>query len=519
MAGNVGDDKQRTSSPEKDRCSWRRPEEPTGGSQSVRSSEEGRETVWSQGAQESGSMKEQITENNPASVGKAGQNLSFPKQAGETQAPWAWVERCIWTECMLKRLAQSQEQTVWYSLWDKVCNPDNLDAAILGVIKNRGSAGVDGQTTTQLALDWTRVSERLQQELREGGYRPLPARRTWIPKPGSKELRPLGIPAVRDRAVQGALRAVLEPIFERDFSDQSYGFRPGRNCLQALQRVENLLQSGHTWIVDLDLKSYFDTIPHQRLLGLIRKRVADGKVLKLLESYLKAGVMHSAQGWEPGTQGTPQGAVISPLLANIYLNPLDHLMVQKGWELVRYADDMVVCARTESQARQALQEIAAWAQAAGLTLHPTKTRIVNAAEKGGFDFLGYHLEQYREGGGKKWPRQKSQQKLRERLRGKLPRSRSGSIGQIMKEINPILKGWYGYFKWSLPSAMQRVDEWVRERTRHIIRRRHKRRGMVKGRERTEYGVAWFAKQGLFSLKDAQAKLFQSPMGKPLTGEP
>jgi RNA-directed DNA polymerase len=413
---------------------------------------------------------------------------------------------------MLKRLAQSQEQTVWYSLWDKVCNPDNLDAAILGVIKNRGSAGVDGQTTTQLKTEWTSESERLQQELRTGQYRPLPARRTWIPKMGSKELRPLGIPAVRDRAVQGALRAVLEPIFERDFSEQSYGFRPGRGCLQALQRVESLMQSGHTWIVDVDLKSYFDTIPHQRLLELVAQRVADGKVLELLERYLKAGVMTSAKEWEPGVQGTPQGAVISPLLANLYLNPLDHLMAGKGWEMVRYADDMVVCAKTETQARQALQEIAKWTQTAQLTLHPTKTRILNAAEKGGFDFLGYHFEQYREGAGKKWPRQKSQQKLRERLRSKLARSRSGSIGQIMKEINPILRGWYGYFKYSLSSAMQRVDEWVRERTRHILRRRKKRQGMVKGKERTEYRMAWFAEQGLFSLKDAQAKLFQSPTG-------
>ena len=240
--------------------------------------------------------------------------------------------------------------------------------------------------------------------------------------------------------------------------------------------------------------------------------MADGKVLELLEGYLKAGVMTSAKEWEPGVQGTPQGAVISPLLANLYLNPLDHLMAGKGWEMVRYADDMVVCARTETQARQALQEIAKWTQTAQLTLHPTKTRILNGAEKGGFDFLGYHFEQYREGAGKKWPRQKSQQKLRERLRSKLARSRSGSLGQIIKEINPILRGWYGYFKYSLPSAMQWADEWVRERTRHILRRRKKRRGMVKGKERTEYRVAWFAEQGLFSLKDAQAKQFQSPTG-------
>ena len=453
-----------------------------------------------------------MTENQPATVAGAGASPAFPKQAGDTPAPWAWVERSIWTERMLKRLAQSPAQTVWFSLWDKVWHPANLDGAILKVILNRGSAGVDGQTTGQLKADWARQRDQLQQELRGGSYRPQPAKRQWIPKPGSPELRPLGIPAVRDRVVQTALRAVLEPIFERDFAAQSYGFRPGRGCLPALARVESLLQSGHTWVVDADLKAYFDTIPHYRLMALVRQRVADGKVLELLERYLAAGVMESGKGWQPSEQGTPQGAVISPLLANLYLNPLDHLMAGKGWEMVRYADDFVVCARTEAEARAALAEMGDWVKAAGLTLHPVKTRIVNAAAKGGFDFLGYHFEQYREGGGKKWPRAKSQQKLRERLRAKLPRGRSGSIPQIMREIRPILRGWYGYFKYSVPSAMQRVDEWVRERTRHILRRRHKRQGMVKGRERTEYPMAWFAAQGQFSLKNAQAQWLQSQTG-------
>jgi RNA-directed DNA polymerase len=413
---------------------------------------------------------------------------------------------------MLKRLEQSQEQTVWFSLWDKVWQTDNLDQAILGVTLNRGSAGVDGQTTEQLKLSWSQQGEQLQRELREGNYRPHPARRVWIPKIGSAELRPLGIPAVRDRVVQTALLAVLEPIFERDFAEQSYGFRPGRGCLQALERVESLLHGGHTWIVDADLKGYFDTIPHDRLMALVQQRVADGKVLELLERYLAAGVMACGKDWQPSEQGTPQGAVISPLLANLYLNPLDHEMVAKGYEMIRYADDFVVCARTEAEARAALAEIEHWVKAAGLRLHPVKTRIVNAAEKGGFDFLGYHFEQYNGGGGKKWPRQKSQQKLREQLRQKLPRGRSGSIPQIVAELNPVLRGWYGYFKYSLPTAMQRVDEWVRERTRHIIRKRHKRRGMVRGRERTEYPTAWFAAQGLFSLKNAQAQWLQSLTG-------
>lgn len=413
---------------------------------------------------------------------------------------------------MLERLAQSQEQTVWYSLWDKVWSRENLDQAILTVILNKGGAGVDKYTTEQLKLQWEQQRERLHEELRRGTYRPQPARRAWIPKLGSKELRPLGIPAVRDRVVETALRAVLEPIFDRDFAEQSYGFRPKRSTSDALARVESLLRSGHTWVVDADLKSYFDTIPQDRLMQLIQQRVADGRVLKLLEQYLQAGVMDSHKGWQATGQGTPQGAVISPLLANVYLNPLDHQMAQAGWEMVRYADDFVVCARTEAEAKAALARIAAWVTAAGLTLHPTKTRIVNAAAKGGFDFLGYHFEQYGSDGGKKWPRQKSQYKLREKLRAKLGRSRSGSIQQIAAEVNRTLRGWFRYFRWSQSSAMQRVDEWTRERIRHILRRRRKRRGMVRGRERTEYPVSWFAEQGLFSLTVAQAQWLQSQTG-------
>lgn len=455
-------------------------------------------------------MKDPTTEASPATVGTPRSNLRFPKQAGETQAPhWDWVERSVWTERMLQRRAQSQEQTVWFSLWDKVWNGDNLSQAIMKVILNAGSAGVDGQSTQQLSQDWTAEQEQLQAQLRQGTYRPQPARRVWIPKPGTTEQRPLGIPCVRDRVVETALLHVLEPIFERDFAAQSYGFRPGRSCLHALERVESLLQSGYTWIVDVDLKSYFDTIPQDRLMALVQKRVQDGKVLGLLQAYLRAGILEAGEHWQPTEQGTPQGSVISPLLSNIYLNPLDHQMAQQGYEMVRYADDLVVCCSSEAQANQALATLSAWVGQAGLKLHPTKTRIVNATHKGGFDFLGYHFERYQGGSGMKWPRQKSQKKLRERLRERLGRGRSGSVSHIIAQINPILKGWYGYFKFSLPSAMLRVDEWVRERIRHILRRRHKRHGMVKGRERTEYPLHWFVERGLFSLKRAQACWLQS----------
>jgi len=413
---------------------------------------------------------------------------------------------------MLNRLETTQEQTVWWALWDKVCNPGNLDAAILKVIVNKGSAGVDKQTTHQLAQEWDRNRNQLLEELRAGKYQPLPVKRVWIDKMGSKDKRPLGVPAVRDRAVQTALRAVMEPIFEKDFSDRSFGFRPGRGGLQALERVESLLRQGYTWVVDADFKAYFDSIPQDKLLEQVERRIADGTVLRLIGQYLEAGVMETMREWKPTPQGTPQGSGISPLLANIYLNPLDHQMSQANKEIVRYADDFVICCRTEAEAQEALAKVAVFAEAAGLKLHPEKTRIVNAAQKGGFDFLGYHFERYREGGGLKWPRKKSQEKLRATIREKTQRGRPGAIRQIIAEINPTLRGWYGYFKYSIPPAMVRVDEWVRERIRHILRRRHKRQGMVKGRERTEYPVAWFAEQGLFSLKNAQAQWIQSQSG-------
>jgi len=457
-------------------------------------------------------VKAPTTEKQPASVGSKGASPSFPKQAGEARDIKNWVERSVWTERMLERLAQSREQTVWYSLWDKVWNKENLNQAILRVILNKGGAGVDGYRTEQLAKEWGPQGDHLAAELKNGSYQPKPVRRAWIPKLGSCELRPLGIPAVRDRVVQTALRAVIEPIFEREFAEQSYGFRPQRGALQALGRVETLLMSGHTWIIDADLKAYFDTIPHERLMEMVGKRIADGKVLGLLEKYLKTGVMDSLKGWQATPQGTPQGAVVSPLLANLYLNPLDHLMAKGGKEMVRYADDFVVCLRTESEAKEALAQIEVWVKEAGLRLHPAKTRIVNAAQKGGFDFLGYHFEQYGNGGGKKWPRQKSQFKLRENLRAKLSRSRPGSVRTIASDINKTLRGWYGYFKWSQPTAMQRVDEWTRERIRHILRRRHGRYGMVHARERNEYGIEWFAEQGLISLMRTQALWLQSREG-------
>ena len=421
--------------------------------------------------------------------------VTSPPQAADLRDRWWWVEHSVWTDRMLTRLEQSEPTTKWFRLWDKVVSERNLQAAFWAVWRNDGAPGVDGQTVKQFNEQSESELARLGDELKTKRYRRQPARRVWIPKPGTTERRPLGIPAVRDRTVEAALRQVLEPIFERDFAQSSYGFRPGRGCREAVARVEELLSQGHVWCVDADLKSYFDTIPHDRLMALVRERIVDGSVLSLLEQSLKAGVMEELKGWQPTEQGTPQGAVISPLLANLYLNPLDHELERQGWALVRYADDFVVLCRTKEQAQTVLRFLRQWTEAAGLSLHPTKTRLVNATEEG-FDFLGWHFR-----GGKKWPRKKSLQKLREKLRPLTRRTNGRSLSAIIAKVNPILRGWYGYYRESHWTGLRGPDGWLRRRLRAVLRKREKRPGYgLSEADSRRWPNRWFAAQGLFSLE-------------------
>ena len=421
--------------------------------------------------------------------------LTQPKQAADIRDRWWWVEHSVWTDRMLTRLEQSEPTTVWFGLWDKVLAVRNLQAAFWAVWRNDGAPGVDGQTVRQFDEQSEGELARLREELHTQRYRRQPARRVWIPKLGTTEQRPLGIPAVRDRTVEAAVRHVIEPIFERDFVEHSYGFRIGRGCREAVARVEELLSQGRIWCVDCDLKSYFDTIPHDRLMALVRQRIVDGSVLALLEQSLKAGVLEELKGWQPTERGTPQGAVISPLLANLYLNPLDHEMARQGWEQVRYADDLVVLCRTQEEADTVLHFLRQWTEAAGLTLHPTKTRIVSVAEEG-FDFLGWHFR-----GGKKWPRKKSLQKLQEKLRPLSQRTNGRSLGEIIAKVNPILRGWYGYFRESHPTGLSGPDGWLRRRLRAMLRQREKRPGYGRSEaDSRRWPNRWFAVQGLFSLE-------------------
>jgi RNA-directed DNA polymerase len=404
---------------------------------------------------------------------------------------------------MLTALEQGVKGGKWFRLIDKVYALPNLRKAFARVKANGGAAGVDHVTVEEFERHLEANLEKLSQSLHDGSYRPQPIRRVWIPKPGSKEKRPLGIPTVRDRVAQAALRAVLEPIFERDFAAHSYGFRPNRGCKDALRRVDTLLKQGYNWVVDADLRSYFDTIPHSGLIAQVEGKVADGKVLGLVAAYLRAKVMETAQGWVPD-EGTPQGAVISPLLSNLYLDPLDHLLVGKGYEMVRYADDFVILCRSEAEAREALGQVQNWTALVGLKLHPLKTRIVDASQRGGFDFLGYHFER-----GYRWPRQKSLDKLKDALRAKTRRTNGHSLQAITDTVNRTLRGWFVYFQHSHYTTFSPLDGWVRMRLRSILRKRRGREGRGRGRDHQLWPNAFFAERGLFSLVTAHRLACQS----------
>jgi len=286
----------------------------------------------------------------------------------------------------------------------------------------------------------------------------------------------------------------------------SYGFRPGRSAKDALREVWRLLAAGYVWVVDADIQSYFDTIDWTLLMEDVKKSVSDGKVLALLESYLTQDVVEGLKVWQP-TQGTPQGAVISPVLANLYLHTVDRTLCQAGCRVVRYADDLVILCRSESEARQALALLQAEMARRKLTLHPDKTCVVNAREPGGFDFLGYHFEQrYR------WPRTKSIKALKDKIRAKTKRCNGHSLACIIASLNRILKGWFAYFQHSHWTTFKPLDSWIRMRLRSILRKRTKRKGRGRGWDHTRWTNAFFAERGLFTLVTAHAAVRQSRCG-------
>lgn len=429
------------------------------------------------------------------------------KTVGQT-APtkWRWVDPGVWTDRMLEALERGVKGGKWFSLIDKVYREQNLLSAWRKVEENAGAAGVDQQSVEDYARHLESNLKRLSKKLKEGEYRPSPVRRTWIPKPGRAEKRPLGIPTVEDRVVQAAIKQVIEPIFEYGFAEHSYGFRPERGCKDALRQVDRLINQDYQWVVDADIKSYFDQIDHDQLMEQVCAKISDGRVLDLIESFLKQPIVEGDDTWRPAS-GTPQGGVISPLLANIYLNPLDHHMDEQGFRMVRYADDFVILCKDRQEASRALQQVEKWVAQKGLKLHPEKTHIVKAHSDEGFKFLGYHFRS-----GYRFPRKKSMKAIKEKLRAKTRRNDGRSLEAIIEDVNMTTRGWFGYFKQSTWSPLRRIDQWLRQRLRAILRRRSGRPGIPTKLDNKRWTNSFFRNAGLFSLVAARRAIIQSLRG-------
>ena len=444
--------------------------------------------------QESGCVKDRKSE----SVSEKAEVPARAKQAEPAPAEWPWTDRTIWTERMLAALGNGVRGNKWFSLIDKVYRPATLQAAWEQVKSNRGAAGIDGQSIEAFAAEAGRYLDELAKDLEEGKYQPQAVRRVEIPKAGGKT-RPLGIPTVKDRIVQTAVKRVIEPIFEKEFLPMSYGFRPGRSCKDALREVDGYLRGGYTHVVDADLKGYFDSIPHPSLKERIEERISDGRLLELLAGWLRQDIVKGLERWTPAG-GTPQGAVISPLLANLYLHPLDERMTKLGYRMVRYADDFVILCPSAEQANAALEEIKAWVEANGLTLHPDKTHVGDCRIEGqGFEFLGYRFE-----AGKRRVRKKSLQGFKDKIREKTYRSRGDSLATILGDLTPMIRGWYGYFKHADRREFPTLDGFIRRRLRALLRKQEKRPGFGKCyADHNRWPNAYFAALGLFTMTEAR----------------
>ena len=381
----------------------------------------------------------------------------------------------------LYQKAKSQLSFRFYALYDKVYRTDVLSKAWERVKDNKGASGVDGQTFEDIeAMGIGKFLNGIQQELKAKIYRPQPARRVYIPKPDGTK-RPLSIPTIKDRVVQSALKLIIEPIFEADFEDCSYGFRPKRSARQAALEVRKLLNFGYKEVIETDIEDCFSSIPHRELLDMLAKRVVDGKILWLIKLFLEAGIMDGLERWTD-IKGTPQGGVISPLLANIYLNNID-----KGWKplnncarLIRYADDLVIMTKYHSEETMAkLKEIVTHLK---LRLKQGKTRILNAEDEP-FDFLGFTFIKALKRGSKDkriayfYPSYKAENAIRRRIRQIVDYRRPAKVEQLVKELTPVLRGWVNYFRIANSSKkFGKVRFYVAQRIRKFMRRRRQKAG-------------------------------------------
>lgn len=362
-----------------------------------------------------------------------------------------------------------------HSLIDKVYHKTNLEMSWEMVKANRGSGGIDKVNIPAFEKVAEAELARLHQELKEGTYRPMPVRRMHIPKKGKpSEKRPLGIPAIRDRVCQQALKNRLEPIFEPLFSESSFGYRPGRSTHQAMRKIYRELMDGCEWVVDADLRDFFGTVHHEPLIDMIAEQVSDGRILKLVRQMLEAGYMENGKKYAT-PNGTPQGSVVSPLFSNIYLNRFDHEMARKGYRLTRFADDWVILCKTQVEAAQALRDARTILESLGLTIHPEKTKITHI--KWGFEFLGYKLKR---GKGLSLPREKikkhpriniyayptdkSIKRFMDTIRSRTHRRIPLTIYQLIEFINPVMRGWGNYYrKAHVRKLFNRLQRWIHRR--------------------------------------------------------
>lgn len=416
------------------------------------------------------------------------------------QAQRTLVEKVRVLQRKLYRVAKAQPKRTFGVLYDKVCSSEVIWTAWEKVRSNRGSAGIDGQTIEAIeAYGVDRFLAELQDELRTQRYRPDAVRRVFIPKPDGRQ-RPLGIPRVRDRVAQAAVKIVIEPLFEASFRPGSYGFRPKRGAREAIADIRKWVNFGYAQVIDLDLKSYFDTIDQTLLMKLVMRRVRDPRVLRLIRRWLRAGVMHDGL-LEETLVGTPQGGVVSPLLANIFLHPLDvHWQEEmRGTHLVRYADDLVVLCRRDA-ATKYMPELRRFLARLKLTVNEEKTRVVSARE--GFDFLGVHFRQRptrrdpRRSHCYAWPSRRSMQRVRDKVRVIVGCNGRPSLAEMVQQLNPLLRGWGNYFsRLNAAQHFAKVDFYVQCKLRTWLRRKHQRAN----RASWSTSPAFYRQAGLYSL--------------------